>query len=282
MPAAWTMRGFWRSRRIRKSANDSEAGCSFGRIPLPDSRRSATVTVGSSCATALGEFLDRQPVAFVVVFPILIFHGRPEPDVARRRFRGVDAEAVAGGMGQRVDERIDQRTLRRHQLRVLAADRVDGERLAAQHLRDLVRVQPGRVDDRIARESLPVRCGSRCRPRRKSAPASGVPGRKMTPAASPARRSALTSASASTMPVSGEKMRRDGANVRLPCRDERAVDHLEAFDAVLDASREEGFEPGDLAVLGRDDQLAASCVRDAVGLAELVEKPAGLRCRAAT
>ena len=44
MPDACTTAGFSRSRRIRKSANDSVGGCSFARMPLPDSRRSSIVT----------------------------------------------------------------------------------------------------------------------------------------------------------------------------------------------------------------------------------------------
>ena len=48
MPAACTTAGFSRSRRIRKSANDSLGGCSLARMPLPDSRRSSSVTPSSS------------------------------------------------------------------------------------------------------------------------------------------------------------------------------------------------------------------------------------------
>jgi hypothetical protein len=48
IPAAWTIAGFTRSRLIRKSANDSDGGCSFARMPLPESRRSSTVTPSMS------------------------------------------------------------------------------------------------------------------------------------------------------------------------------------------------------------------------------------------
>ena len=85
MPAAWTTRAFSRSRRIRKSANDS-----VGRVQLradPAARQPQVADGDASAAVAahgVGEFLDRQAVALVVVFPLLIPDGRTKPDVARR------------------------------------------------------------------------------------------------------------------------------------------------------------------------------------------------------
>ena len=48
IPDAWTTNGFSRSRRIRKSANDSAGEWIFARMPLPPSRRSSSLTSWSS------------------------------------------------------------------------------------------------------------------------------------------------------------------------------------------------------------------------------------------
>src|SRR6185369_16899761 len=98
---------------------------------------------------------ERQAIALVVVLPLLILHRRPEPDLSARGPDEVDAESMTRAVGQRVDEAVDERALRRCELRVLAADRIDGEGLAAEHARYLVGVEPRGIDhdpgeDRLA------------------------------------------------------------------------------------------------------------------------------------
>ena len=87
----------------------------------------------------------------------------------------------------------------------------------------------------------------------------------------PARSSAFTSASASTMPVCGRTQRRDRSNRRLARGDERAIDELESFDAVGRAALLQRLELPDFVLVGGDDELAAALVRHAVARAELVQ-----------
>ena len=120
-------------------------------MPLPDSRRSASVKLGQQAPRRLDERLDRQAIALVVVLPVLIADRRSEPDRAVDRAGQVHAESVARRVRQRIDERVDERSLGGRQLGVLAAARIDRERLAPEQSRHLVCIQAGRVHHR-ARE----------------------------------------------------------------------------------------------------------------------------------
>ena len=65
--------------------------------------------------------------------------------------------------------------------------------------------------------------------------------------------------------------RADAGQFRLHGARRIAADHLDAFDAVALRLRHDGFDLGQLGVVGRHDQLAAFAVADAVGGAELIE-----------
>src|SRR6185436_16386797 len=79
-------------------------------------------------ASRLEEGFDRQTMALVIVFPLLKRRSRSKPDVSVRRSHQVHAKAVR--MRKRIDEGVDERSLRRRKLDVFAAARVDGERLS--------------------------------------------------------------------------------------------------------------------------------------------------------
>ena len=96
-PAAWTTRGFSRSRRIMKSAKDCSGGCSLGRIPLPATRMSAAVDVLQQPARGFDERVNRQAIAVVVVLARLVFRGWSQPDAAVDGLQEMHAEPVARG-----------------------------------------------------------------------------------------------------------------------------------------------------------------------------------------
>ena len=175
-------RGFSRSRRIRKSANDSVGGCSLARMPLPDSRRSSMVTPSQQPPRRLGERLERQAVALVVVLPLLIPDRRPEPDLSARRPDRWTPRPWPERVRQRVDEALTSERFAGVNSAYSPRTRIDREGLAAEHARHLVGVQPGGVDDDARRGSPRARCGAPCRRRGGRRRRSCVPGRNITPA----------------------------------------------------------------------------------------------------
>ena len=115
----------------------------------------------------------------------------------------MDAEAVSRRMRQGIDERVDQRSLRRRELRIFTAARIDPE-VSPPSSRDTssayspaaLTTTRARIDSRSVLRAIPS--GWR------SAPASLVAGRKMTP---PSRRCAAAPSPAlprSTIPLSGD------------------------------------------------------------------------------
>src|SRR5262245_3486272 len=68
----------------------------------------------------------RQPIAFVVVLPLLKPRGRTKRDVSVNGLAEMCTEAV--GVRQRIHECVDERAFRRHQFRVLTATRIDSKR----------------------------------------------------------------------------------------------------------------------------------------------------------
>src|SRR2546422_722376 len=80
----------------------------------------------------LNEGLERQPVALVVVFSVLISDRRPQPYVAANRAGQMHAEPVARRMRQRIHERADERPSGRRELSIFAAARIDGEALTTE------------------------------------------------------------------------------------------------------------------------------------------------------
>ena len=104
MPDACTTSGLTRSRRIMKSANDSAR-----RVQLRADAASREPQIVDRHAVdqptrRFGECLERQPIALVVVLPVLIANGRSEPDLSARRPHQVHAEPMSGAVRQRVDE----------------------------------------------------------------------------------------------------------------------------------------------------------------------------------
>ena len=70
----------------------------------------------------------------------------------------------------------------------------------------------------------------------------------------------------------GRDQRRDAGQFRLEIARGIAADQFKPLDAVDRALRVDRFDPRALGVVGRDDELAAAAMRDAVGLAEVVEQ----------
>ena len=66
------------------------------------------------------------------------------------------------------------------------------------------------------------------------------------------------------MPLSGDQRANRVLTAGSRASDERAIDNLEAADAVLGAAPLQRFELLDLVLVVRDDELAAADVRDAV------------------
>ncbi len=123
-------------------------------MPLPDSRRSSSVTSGSSRRAGSTNASTRQAVALVVVLPILVL--RPSDRARPRRRscgrggrRGRGRGGAAGRRARSTSERLAGR-----QLRVLAAARINGERLAAKHPGHIVRIEPGGVHDLSGEDGL--------------------------------------------------------------------------------------------------------------------------------
>ena len=74
----------------------------------------------------------------------------------------------------------------------------------------------------------------------------------------------------------GRKKSRDGADGRLPSRDEGAVNDLQPLDAIGASSCQNGFQLLNLSIPCRHEQLAAPRVRDAVIATELIEQRSAL------
>ena len=197
-------RGFRVSRSTMKSAKLRSGPCSLARMPVLPGCRSASVSSGSSARAGSTKCFDRQPVAFVVVAALLVVGRRPEQHAAPGGLHEMHAQADA--VWQRIDEPVDPVAPARRELGVFAAARVDRERHAAERPRHVVGVQAGGVDDRAGLEPLVRRdeldaVAARRGVDQRAADEQGDVARRDTIATS-----ALTKASACTMPVSGDQI----------------------------------------------------------------------------
>ena len=185
--------GLRRSRRIMKSANDSSGGCSFARMPLPASRRSSGATLPAASALRLDELLERRvrsrsrPSGPETAWSGRARPARPSSARGARRGRG-PTDAGSGYTSAAIRRRFDG-----DEFRVIAATRIDRERLAAQQRRHVVRVQARGVHDDSCVDRSRARCGARFHrsrsPRRRAASPAGT----HTPASVHDRSSAWTS-----------------------------------------------------------------------------------------
>ena len=80
------------------------------------------------------ERFQRQPVVLVVLLAGLIANRRSEPDGAAGRPHEVNPEPVSRWVRDRIDQRVDQRSLQGRQFDVLAAAWVNVKRLAAERM----------------------------------------------------------------------------------------------------------------------------------------------------
>ena len=104
---------------------------------------------------------------------------------------------------------------------------------------------------------------------------SGVPGRiTITPAASAARSSALTSASASTIPWPARESAATACDRWLACRDDGRGRRARALRRRWRARRAKRLEVGTFGASRRDDELAAARVGHTVLLRRIVEQAA--------
>ena len=267
MPAAWTSAGTCRSRRMMKSAN----GCSGGQDSRANAAAAQSEVVegegGQQAPRGLVEAFEREALSLVVVLGRLIARGRSHRDRAPGGFREVHPQPVAGALGQRIDESVDQALRARRQLGVLAANRIDRERLAAQHRRQLVRVQSGRVDHRPGAYPLPRRL--QLDPARARRPAADGGARQQVDLAAagercqgPHQRFRVDDAG-ERRPERGRRLDR-----RLPPADETAVHDVQITGAVGSAAPRERLEIGNLRGSAAGDQLPAARVPHVVPGAE--------------
>ena len=175
--------------------------------------------------------------------------------------------------GSGIDEPVHQLALRRHQLRVLAAARVDPERLAADSRRHLVGVEPRGVHDRAredrsagVRSSMPSAATSAPIERRARQQRHVLAPRRAAPACGPAPRLRGCRCSART---ARRAPRTCGSRARMNA----GVHHAQPLDAVASPRARSALERRDLVVVVRDDQLAAAACGTPCALAELVEQP---------
>jgi hypothetical protein len=172
---------------------------------------------------------------------------------------------------KRIDQAVHEAALRRNQLGILSAARVDAKRLAAEHRRDIVGIQAGGVDDGAREDAL--RGGGQLDSVRTHLGANQGSARQddraLVTAQSDQRaheRFGFENAGV------GGKQRCVCGDVRLARADERAVDHAQTFDAVGFAACLQRFESAHLLFVVSDDQLPAAVVRHAIPLAELIEQ----------
>ena len=206
-------------------------------MPLPPSRRSSSLQLRQQRRAGSRKSSIGKAIALVVVLAILIADRRTERDVAVDRLA---SDARRGRACAAADRRapLTSCALRRHQLRVLAAARIDAERLAAEHRRDLVGVEARGVHDRARQDASRPACAARCRPAATSAPIE----RRSRAAGDVAlrRRAAPACARAPRLRgcrCCGENSAAFARDVRLARADERGVDHPQTFDAVGLAAR---------------------------------------------
>jgi hypothetical protein len=81
MPAACTRRGHFSSLAIMKSAYDVSGPCSFGRMPRAARPQVGELQRREQPSRRFEKRFERQPIAFVVVFPLLKPRGRTKRDV---------------------------------------------------------------------------------------------------------------------------------------------------------------------------------------------------------
>ena len=274
MPAACTSRGHCArpsrsgNRRTTRQADGASAGCRCRRAA---GRRASAAAAAGAPARGSPRPGSGRP------------RSRPCAPGSRRSGRARRCRAAScvrctprpwPCVRQRVDQPVDQAAPRRHQLGVLAAARIDAEALAAEHGRDVVGVQAGGVDDRCGRRCARPASAARCRRAACRAPISGD-ARQHEGVAFPAHRrvSVRTSASASTMPVFGENSAAWARTCGSRARDERAHRRSAAPRRRWPRpSAASVLERRHLAVVLRDDQLAAAVGTAPVPLAELVEQ----------
>ena len=176
-------------------------------------------------------------------------------------------------MRQRVHESIDDRSLRRGELHVLAAARINGERLTAEHPRHVIGVQAGGVDD-DARVNL-LALGAQHHAVGLAVGADELRSRQEDGAsirrAAQKRLGELLGIDDAGLGRPERHRRIDG---RLAFDDELAIDDLETFDAVGVAARLQRLELLPLAFVVRDDELSRFPVGHALARAELVQQAA--------
>ena len=215
--------------------------------------------------------LERQAIVLIIVLPRLKADRRADPHVAAGRSRQMRAEAVARRVRRRIHERLDERSFRRRQFRVLAAARIDRERLAAQESRYLVCIESRRVDDG-PREN---RFASGLNHHAAGLPIGGLDDRTGKKDCAGRLTRALQRLH-QLLGVDDARFRReergDAADCRLALRDKPCIDEFEPLDAVGRPKPLQRFEPGDLGVFARDDELPAVRVRHVVLHAEVVQQ----------
>ncbi len=135
---------------------DEEVGKSLGgRVRLrPDSAAAKAQVVhrdgGQQAAGRLEKRCERFAVGLVVVFARLVPNGRADPDGALHGAREMNAEPMARTVRHRINEAADESRGLRRQFRVFATAGVNRERLTITDARDIIRVETGRVHDRIS------------------------------------------------------------------------------------------------------------------------------------
>ena len=176
-------------------------------------------------------------------------------------------------VGQRVDQAVHERSLGRHDVHVLAAARVDRERLASQHPRHLVRIQAAGVDHRPRENRLAL--GADDDAVRAAVGAEESRARQERDARVRARREQRLHELFRVHDAGdGRPDGRRAGDVGLARDHERAIDELQVLDAVGHTLGVQRVQRLQLRIIVRDDQLPAARVRDAVARAEVVQQAA--------